>query len=149
MKTRILIFTFFLSLISLPCLAGDSPKSLAKDFADRVEAHDIKGVLALVDGSYKQVQLIGMHKNDTTRFMNELFCGSVSGSSNFRCVAFSEVKKCEVKKIGKFSENGSQAFAQVSFEITANNGETALVQLTMVKIVNSKKTLYRFAGAVG
>ncbi len=149
MKTQFLIFTLFLSIFTMQTFAGDNPKSIAKEFANRVEAHDLKGVLALVDGSYKQVQLIGMHKNDTTRFMNELFCGSVSGSSNFRCVAFTEIKECEVEKIGKFAVNGSQSFAQVSFEITANNGEEMIVQLTMVKIVNSKKTLYRLAGAVG
>lgn len=138
-----------ITIFSFRSFAGDNPKSIANEFAKRASAHDLKGVLALVDGSYKQVQLIGMHKNDTTSFINEFFCGNIDGSKEFRCIAFSEVKSCEVEKVGKFVENGSQSFAQVTFEVKANNGDEVLVQLTMVKIVTNKKALYRLAGVVG
>ena len=103
MKTyRFLIsFVILSTIFSFRSFAGDSPKSIAAEFAKRAEAHDLRGLLALIDGSYKQVQLIGMHKNDTTSFINELFCGNVNDSKEFRCVAFTEIKSCEVEKVGK------------------------------------------------
>ena len=48
-----------------------------ENFAKRAEKHNVNGVLALIDGSYKQVQLIGMLKQDTTQFLNECFAEKI------------------------------------------------------------------------
>ena len=130
---------------------GKKPSKLLKKFADRVENHDIKGILALLDGSYKQVQLIGMHKNDTTRFINELFCGySTADNTTFMCAKINDIKKCSLMKLGKFdSETKSPAYASVNYRIDTYDGLKIKISIVVVRITTSTGVLFRLAGAVG
>lgn len=130
---------------------GKKPTKLLKKFADRVESHDVKGILALLDGSYKQVQLIGTQKNDTTRFINELFCGySTSDNKTFICTNLSDIKKCAFMKLGKFdSDTKSPAYASVNYRIETFDGKKVKISLVVVRITTSTGVLFRLAGAVG
>lgn len=130
---------------------GKKPTKLVKKFADRVESHDIKGILALIDGSYKQIQLIGTHKNDTSKFISELFCGySTSDNSTFICAGLNDIKKCVFMKLGDFdSKTNSPAYASVNYRIETYDGKKIKINLTVVRITTSTGVLFRLAGAVG
>jgi len=131
-------------------VSGGKPGKLLKKFASRVEMHDVKGMLALVDGSYKQVQLIGMHKNDTTRFINELMCGNNTADNVFSCVKLNDIKSCDLMKVGKFdSDTNSPAYASVTYKVETYDGKKIKVSLVVVRITTSTGTLFRIAGAVG
>ncbi len=127
------------------------PTKLLKKFAARVTSHDLKGILVLLDGSYKQVQLIGTHKNDTSKFINELFCGySTADNKTFMCATLNEVKKCTYMKMGEFdSETNSPAYASVNYRIDTNDGRKIKISLLVVRITTSTGVLFRLAGAVG
>ncbi|HPB03091.1 MAG TPA: hypothetical protein PLZ67_09065 [Bacteroidales bacterium] len=156
MKKILLISFAFVLLGSLSMSAyaesnGKKPTKLLKKFAARVEAHDVKGVIALLDGSYKQVQLIGMHKNDTAKFVNELFCGySTADNKTFICANISNIKKCSFMRLGKFdSDTKSPAYASVNYRIDTFDGQKIKISLVVVRITTSTGVLFRLAGAVG
>lgn len=156
MKKLLQISFAFLLLSSLSIgvhaeSTGKKPGKLLKKFAARVEAHDVKGVLALLDGSYKQVQLIGTNKNDTTKFINELFCGySTADNKTFMCAKINDIKKCSFMKLGKFdSETKSPAYASVNYRIDTYDGQKIKISLVVVRITTSTGVLFRLAGAVG
>jgi len=130
---------------------GKKPTKLLKKFADRVESHDVKGILALIDGSYKQIQLIGTHSNDTVKFIGELFCGyNAADNSTFTCVALSDIKKCVFLKLGDFdSKTNSPAYASVNYRVETFDGKKVKINLTVVRITTSTGVLFRLAGAVG
>lgn len=131
--------------------ADKKPKKLLKKFASRVTNHDLKGILVLLDGSYKQVQLIGTLDNDTTIFINELLCGySMNDEKKFICSKLNEVKKCSFLKCGKFdSETNNPAYASATFKIETNGGLKIKISLVVVKHRTDTGVLYRLAGGVG
>jgi hypothetical protein len=131
---------------------GKKPTKLLKKFASRVESHDINGIMALLDGSYKQVQLVGLNQNDTIKFINELFCGySTSDNKTFKCAKISDIKKCTFMRIGKFdSETNSPAYASVNYRIDTYDGDKIKISLVVVRIITgSGGILFRLAGAIG
>jgi len=151
---QVLFVGLLLSGLSFSALAentGKKPTKLLKKFAARVEAHDVKGILTLLDGSYKQVQLIGTNKNDTTKFISELFCGySTADNKTFICAKLSDIKNCVFMKIGKFdSDAKSPAYASVNYRIDTFDGQKIKISLVVVRITTSTGTLFRLAGAVG
>lgn len=156
MKTRLLIVVlsvFFVTTMSSAYAGvdGKKPTKLLKKFADRVTSHDVKGMLALIDGSYKQVQLIGTLKNDTAKFINEMLCGyNATDNKTFMCGQLSDVKKCTYMKTGEFdSETNSPAYASVNFRVDTFDGRKIKLSLIVVRITTTTGTLFRIAGAVG
>jgi len=151
---RILFVGLLLTGLSFSAQAestGKKPTKLLKKFAARVESHDVKGILTLLDGSYKQVQLIGTHKNDTTRFISELFCGyNAADNKTFVCAKLSDIKKCSFMKLGKFdSDTKSPAYASVNYRLETFDGQKIKISLVVVRITTSTGLLFRLAGAVG
>ncbi|HBG69248.1 MAG: hypothetical protein A2W93_04090 [Bacteroidetes bacterium GWF2_43_63] len=151
---QVLFAALLLCSISMAAHAettGKKPTKLLKKFAARVESHDVKGILTLLDGSYKQVQLIGTNKNDTTKFISELFCGySTVDNKTFMCVKLSDIKKCSFMKLGKFdSDTKSPAYASVNYRIDTYDGQKIKINLVVLRITTSTGVLFRLAGAVG
>ena len=151
---KIVFAILALTLISFNSMADTNakkPKKLLKKFATRVTDHDLKGILVLLDGSYKQVQLIGTLDNDTTQFIDELFCGyELKNESNFKCMKLSEIKKCSFWKCGDFdSETNNPAYASATFKLEDYAGLKIKVTLVVVKHTTSTGFLFRVAGAVG
>lgn len=151
---KILIALLAIGFISFNVMAdtnGKNPTKLLKKFAARVTSHDTKGILVLLDGAYKQVQLIGTLDNDTTRFIDELFCGNdLNNESGFVCFKLSEIKKCSYWKCGKFdSETNNPAYASATFKVENYAGLKIKVTLVVVKHTTSNGFLFRVAGAVG
>ncbi|PLW92393.1 MAG: hypothetical protein C0592_11050 [Marinilabiliales bacterium] len=151
---KILIALLAVGFISFNAMAdtdAKKPNKLLKKFATRVTNHDTKGILVLLDGAYKQVQLIGTLENDTTKFINELFCGyDLKNESNFVCFKLSEIKKCSFWKCGKFdNESNNPAYASATFKVENYAGVKIKVTLVVVKHTTSTGFLFRVAGAVG
>lgn len=144
-------FAFVFSVGIISQSYAENPKNILKNFAKRAEKHNVNGVLALIDGSYKQVQLIGMLKQDTTQFLNELFCGhDVKDASVFKCVAFNDIKKCTLSSMKKIkTPDINKIYANVYFRVETNAGDVYKAQLFLVRIQRSNDSLYRIAGAVG
>lgn len=141
----------FISFNSMADTDAKKPKQLLKKFASRVSSHDLKGILVLLDGSYKQVQLIGTLDNDTTKFIDELFCGyELKNESNFKCMKMSEIKKCSFWKCGDFdSESNNPAYASATFKLEDYAGLKIKVTLVVVRHTTNTGYLYRMAGSVG
>lgn len=151
---KIVFALLALTLISFNSMADTNakkPKKLLKKFATRVTNHDLKGVLVLLDGSYKQVQLIGTLDNDTTQFVDELFCGyDLKNESSFKCMKLNEIKKCSFWKCGDFdSETNNPAYASATFKLENYAGLKIKVTLVVVKHTTSTGFLFRVAGSVG
>jgi hypothetical protein len=145
------LFAFVFSVGIISQSYAENPKSILKNFAKRAEKHNVNGVLALIDGSYKQVQLIGILKQDTTQFLNELFCGkNIKDDSKFKCVGFNDIKKCTFTGMKKIkTPDINKIYANAYFKVETNAGEVYKVQLFLVRIQRSTDSLYRIAGAVG
>lgn len=139
-------------LFLAPAAQAGSPTKVLKQFAERATNADWSGVLTLLDGNYKQTQLIEFHKGDTMRFLNELFCGTLkSDPSKFICPGIAKVLKVKYAGCGKtIKESEVLTRAEAKFSVTTRDGQVFIMKLSVLgHTQGSGKTLYRLAGAVG
>lgn len=105
--------------------------------------HNEARMMALMDDGYRMEQHDKFHKGNTTRFLNELFCGKVITEEKYKCLKFSKITRCEKVNIGEGEK-------EVAVIVRATVKKVSVDVFLTVKIVmkNGVKQ-YGIVGGVG
>jgi hypothetical protein len=147
-----IFFSVFLCLLITSAYSGKGKKPIP--FADlpeelqfvlnqwekAVAGRDTVMIMGLIDRDYKAHQWDKYLKRKTGFFLNELFCGKVTGTEQERCLPFNEItqiKQVEILKQGK-SYTVKYRIKTPELEIT-----------TELEILAKKKVVYGVVGSSG
>ena len=114
-----------------------------KGFERGVSLKDPAGLLKFIDGEYRKSQHDGMHKGNTPRFIDELFCGNYAHRKGFGCIRLQQITKMKrvyVRKQG----------AGYEVEYLVNSSDKSIICKWQVTVKKTKgTTMYGLVGAVG
>ncbi len=155
---QVLLFILFCGLFTLSgCFGKKIPppppppvglynvelQNYLKTLEQTILAHDINGMMELIDKDYVKEQHDKNLEGRTQQFIDELFCGFELNNGPFLCIPFTDVQKANYTAIVDL-EDGYRVF----YEISSANKTISLDWWITAKIYDGK-IVYGIYGAMG
>lgn len=114
-----------------------------KTLEQTVLAHDLKGMMELMDADYVKEQHDQNLEGRTQQFIDELFCGNKTDDGQYLCIPFSDITALSYTAIVDL-DDGYKVF----YEVRSANHKIALDWWITAKIRNGK-VVFGIYGAMG
>lgn len=147
MRISLFLLPFLLSLsFAKPHNTKDTDPGLDSFIQTFMEATLDKNqarLMSLMDPGYRMEQHDKFHKGNTTRFLDELFCGSVVGENGFKCIKLKKVKNIEVASVGE-----GEVSVPIVFRVSDKKTSVDVILTIKIREQDGRKK-YGIVGAVG
>ena len=114
-------------------------------FSEAVKNHNTGAILSCMDNNYLHEQLVSLHKNDTTVFLNEQFCGNTPSGGPFACL---DMKKVAVVG-GPRLEQVDDSTWQLTMTVTDGEKTVNAVWTIIENEGEGPEPVFGLSGAVG
>lgn len=151
MKNTIFIFAFLaMSVFNISMQhkpLGDSPDpemdAFIADFISAVKSKNQATIMEFMDLEYKLEQHDKLHKGNTTRFLDELFCGNIVDGTGFKCVKIKKIKDLQLAVKGDGKKN-----IPVVFRVFEKKTKVDVTLTIVIRIENGVRH-FGIVGGVG